>query len=130
MRGDNRQVQEALANHPQIEIFNSCEPLEVKGDKFVKSLVFKCNGNGATKEIAVEGIFVEIGSTPASKFLDGVVNLNEKEEIVVDPKTNMTSCPGIFAAGDATDVPFKQMIVAAGEGAKSALSAYEYLKTI
>ena len=59
-----------------------------------------------------------------------MVKLNEREEIIVDPKTNMTSCPGIFAAGDATDVPFKQMIVAAGEGAKAALSAYEYLKQI
>lgn len=129
MRGENRQVQEALAKHPQVEIFNSCEPLEVKGDKFVKNLVFKCNGGqDRTKEIAVEGIFVEIGSVPASKFLDGVVNLNEKGEIIVDPRTNATSCPGIFAAGDVTDISHKQMIIAAGEGAKAALSVYDYLK--
>lgn len=128
MRGENRQSQEDLKNHPQVEIFNGCEPLEIKGDKFVRGLIFKCNGNNQTKEITVDGIFVEIGSAPASKFLSGVVDLNEKEEIIIDSKTNMTSRPGIFAAGDITDVPYKQMIIAAGEGAKAALSAYEYLK--
>lgn len=128
MRGENRKTQEDLKTHPQVEIFNNCEPVEVKGDKFVKTLVFKCNGNGQTKEVAVDGIFVEIGSVPASKFLAGVVDLNEKEEITINHKTNATSCPGIFAAGDVTNIPYKQMIIAAGEGAKAALSAYEYLK--
>ena len=130
LRGDDRQIQEKLKTHLKVTILNNCEPMEVKGDKFVKALVLKCNGDGQTKEIAVEGIFVEIGSVPASKFLNGVVKLNEKEEIVIDPKTNATSQSGIFAAGDITDVPYKQMIIAAGEGAKAALSAYEYLKSI
>jgi alkyl hydroperoxide reductase subunit F len=72
---------------------------------------------------------VEIGSVPASEFLRETVKLNQKQEIMIDPLTNMTSQVGIFAAGDVTDVPHKQMIVAAGEGAKAALSAYKYLKT-
>ncbi|MBU3901586.1 FAD-dependent oxidoreductase [Patescibacteria group bacterium] len=129
LRGGDKQTQEQLKTHSQVEIFNDCEPVEVKGDKFVKTLVFKCNGNSQTKEISIDGVFVEIGSVPASKFLAGVVKLNEKGEIIIDPKTNATSQPGIFAAGDVTDIPYKQMIIAAGEGAKAALSAYEYLKS-
>ncbi len=128
LRGDDLHIQEKLKNHPQVTIFNDCEPTKVTGDKFVKALSFKCNGHRQTQEIAVDGIFVEIGSVPASKFLDDVVKLNGEGEVVIDPKTNMTPTPGIFAAGDITDIPYKQMIIAAGEGAKAALSAYEYLK--
>ncbi len=128
LRGDDLRIQEELKNHPQVEILNNCEPIEIKGDKFVKSLFIKQANCEQAKELTVDGIFVEIGSIPASKFLAGVVNLNEKEEIIIDSKTNMTSRPGIFAAGDVTDVPHKQMIIAAGEGAKTALNVYEYLK--
>lgn len=130
LRGANRQTQEQLKAHPQVEILNNCEPLEVKGDKFVRSLNVKCNGDAQTKEIEVSGIFVEIGSVPASKFLSGVLELNAKDEVKIDHRTNATSQPGIFAAGDITDIPYKQMIIAAGEGAKAALSAYEYLKQV
>lgn len=126
LRGDNMQMREQLKNHPQVEILNNSEPTEIKGDKFVNGLIY--GDNGQAKEISVQGIFVEIGSVPASKFLSGMVELNGKNEIIIDPKTNMTSRPGIFAAGDVTDVPHKQMIIAAGEGAKAALSVYEYLK--
>jgi thioredoxin-disulfide reductase len=128
MKGSNIQMQEKIKSNEKVEVFNNCEPLEVKGEKFVKSLVFKHNGLGEIKEVAVNGIFVEIGSVPASDFLNGLVKINEKEEIIIDHTTNATSQPGIFAAGDVTDVPYKQMIVAAGEGAKAALSVYNYLK--
>ncbi len=70
---------------------------------------------------------MEISSTPASSFVKDLVELNELGEIVVDPKTNMTKTPGLFAAGDATHIPYKQIIIACGEGAKAALSAYYYL---
>ena len=128
LRGDNLQLQEQLKIHPKIKILNNSEPAKVKGDKLVKYLVYAVNGQ--TEEIAVDGIFVEIGSVPASKFLNGMVKLNGKNEVIVDPKTNMTSLPGIFAAGDVTDMPHKQMIIAAGEGAKAALSVYEYIKQV
>ena len=127
LRGNNLQIQAELKTCSKIEILNNSEPTEVKGDRFVKNLVY--NANGQIKELAVDGIFVEIGSGPASKFLNGVIKLNGRNEVIIDPKTNMTSIPGIFAAGDVTDVPHKQMIIAAGEGAKAALSAYEYLKS-
>ncbi len=128
LRGHNIAMQENLKKSEKIEIYNNYEPVEVKGDKFVKALAFKHNGHGETKEIAVDGIFVQIGSVPSSDFLKDLVELNDKEEIVIDPKTNMSSRQGIFAAGDVSTVSQKQLIVAAGEGAKAALSAYEYLK--
>lgn len=128
LRGDDVQIQEQLKNSERLEIINSCYPVEVRGEKFVKSLIYQCNGSDEKKEIALEGIFVEIGSVPVSDFLTGMVKLNEKGEVIINPETNTTSSAGIFAAGDVTDVPHKQMIVAAGEGAKAALSAYEYLK--
>jgi alkyl hydroperoxide reductase subunit F len=128
LRGANVQMQDKIKNSEKVEIFNNCEPIEVKGEKFVKSLVFKHNGHGEIKEIAVDGIFVEIGSVPSSDFLKNVVKLNEKGEIVVDYLTGATSQAGIFAAGDVTNILHKQLVIAAGEGAKAALSAYEYLK--
>lgn len=129
LRGKNLQLQEKIKAEPKIKIFNNCEPVEVKGEKFVKSLVIRCGPDNQTQEIAVEGIFVGIGSVPASKLLANIVKLNEAGEIVVDPRTHASSQPGIFAAGDVTDTPYKQMIIAAGEGAKAALSAYEFLKS-
>jgi thioredoxin-disulfide reductase len=126
--GENHSVQEKLWQDDKIEIINTCFPLEVKGDKFVKGIVYSCQGQKEKKVLDVDGIFVEMGSVPASDLVKGMVKLNESGEIIIDAKTNMTSCPGIFAAGDVTDVPYKQMVVAAGEGAKAALSAYKYLK--
>lgn len=128
MRGDNLQMQEKIKTAEKVEVFNNCEPLEVKGNKFVNALIFKHNGLGETKEIAVDGIFVEIGSTPSSEFLANMVKLNEKREIIIDYLTNATSEPGVFAAGDVTNILEKQLVIAAGEGAKAALSVYEYLK--
>lgn len=128
LRGDDIVLQEELKKHPKVEIYNQCEPLGVKGDKFVRSLAFKHNHSNETREVRVDGVFVEIGSVPVCGYLKDVVKLNEAGEIIIDPKTNMTSAAGIFAAGDVTNVSHKQMIVAAGEGAKAALSAYEYLK--
>lgn len=130
LRGDDIRMQEQLKSHKKIKIINECYPVEVKGDKFVKNLIYQCNGSDEKKEIEIDGVFVEIGSIPASEFLKDMVKLNERGEIIINPQTNMTSQPGIFAAGDVTDIPQKQMIVAAGEGAKAALSVYEYLKSL
>ena len=128
MKGANIQMQEKIKHSGKVEIFNNCEPVEIKGAKFVKSLVFKHNGLNEIKEVAISGIFVEIGSVPSSDFLSNVVELNKKGEIIIDHLTNTTSRPGIFAAGDVTNILYKQLVIAAGEGAKAALSAYEYLK--
>jgi len=130
LTGENHQVQERLWKDEKIEIINACYPIEVKGDKFVRNVVYSCAGQIDNKVIDVDGVFVEMGSIPVSGLVKEMVKLNQAGEIIIDPKTNMTTAPGIFAAGDVTDVPRKQMIVAAGEGAKAALGAYEYLKTL
>ena len=84
--------------------------------------------NGQAKELAAQGIFVNIGWSPNSAFAKGFVEMNEYDEIIINPKTNETSVKGVFASGDVTDVKYKQCVIAAGEGAKAALSVYDYLK--
>lgn len=128
LRGEDVVVQNKIKKHPKIEIIDDSYPVEIKGDKFVQALIYRQNGSAGNKEIAVAGVFVEIGSVPASEYLKDMVQLNEKGEIIIDLKNNMSSRAGIFAAGDVTNIAEKQMIIAAGEGAKAALSAYEYLK--
>lgn len=130
LRGDNIELHEQIESMPKVEVINNAEAIEVKGEKFVSALVVQVNGEDKPREIPVQGIFVEIGSVPASQFLAGMLKLNEQGEIIVDPKTNETSLPGIFGAGDVTDSDFEQIIIAAGEGAKAALAAYEYLKNL
>lgn len=119
-------VLERLKQNPKIELVSSSEILEIKGNDFVQSIVIKNNGHSETKEIKVDGVFVEIGYTPKTDFIKDLVKLNEKGEIITDKDAN-TSHPGIFACGDVTDSSYKQIIISAGEGAKAALQAYKYL---
>ena len=99
---------------------------EILGEGRVRGIVIESRGAGEADALSVEGVFIEIGLVPNSDFARGVVELNETGEIVVDCGCQ-TSIPGVLAAGDVTNVPEKQIIVAAGEGAKAALSAYRYL---
>jgi len=127
IRGDEA-TQEQLRKTGQVEFQTGIEVQEIKGNKFVESLIYKDKNTGEIKELKVGGVFINIGQIPATDFLKGFLELNQWGEIAIDPKTNQTSVPGVFAAGDATDVKYKQCIIAAGEGAKAALSAYEYLQ--
>ncbi len=102
--------------------------VEIQGQNRVEGIVIQPRNGGEAKELAVQGVFVEIGLVPNSEFARGLVQLNREGEVVVDCK-GQTNVPGVFAAGDVTIVPEKQIIIAAGEGAKAALSAYEYLLT-
>lgn len=102
-------------------------PLEIKGDKFVRFIVLNNLKTKNKRKLKVDGVFVEIGYEIKTGFVKHLVKLNEYKEIVVD-NTCATSHPGIFAAGDITDVPYKQVIIAAGQGATAALSAYNYLQ--
>jgi len=83
--------------------------------------------SGEEKEVETDGVFIEIGHIVESDFISELVDLDERRQIVVNPK-NETNFPGVFAAGDATTVPYKQIVIAAGEGAKAALTAYSYLQ--
>mgnify|MGYP003595251183 CR=1 FL=1 len=117
---------EKLMENKNVEIIKNIEILSIKGDKKVESIEVKERETGNVYEIESDGIFVEIGILPNSAVAEGVLKINDKKEIVVDSKCK-TSAEGIFAAGDVTDVPYKQIVIAAGEGAKAALSAYEYI---
>ncbi len=119
--------QEKLKKSGKAEFILNAEVKEIKGERFVKGLVFEQKTTKEIKELKVDGVFVEIDSTPSSGFVKDLVELNEFGEIIVDPKTNMTKTPGLFAAGDITDVKYKQIVIACGEGAKAALSAYHHL---
>ena len=81
-------------------------------------------GGGA--ELGVDGVFVQIGQVPNTGWLDGAVELDDRGQVVVDAK-GATSMPGVFAAGDCTDAPYKQIVIASGAGATAALSAWEHL---
>jgi alkyl hydroperoxide reductase subunit F len=124
--GDEIMREKVEAVKDKVEVLNAHETVEIKGEQFATGLVVKDIGSGATRELAVRGIFVEIGSVPSTSFVKDLVKLNEWGEIIIDPQNNAASEPGIFAAGDVTNVREKQVVVAAGEGAKAALGAYDY----
>ena len=120
-------TQEAIKNNPNVKVILNAETQEILGDKFVTGLRYRDKASGDTKELAADGVFVEIGSVPNSEIVKGLVELNPYGEVVVDHKTSATSKPGIFAAGDVTDELYKQNNISAGDGITAALSAYGYL---
>ena len=117
--------QEKIKKLPQIEVINNAQALEIYGDKFVQGLKYLDLKTKQNRNILVKGIFIEIGWEPAVDFVK-LIKKNKQQEIIID-KMCRTNVKGIFAAGDVTDVGYYQIIVAAGEGARAALSAYEYL---
>lgn len=125
--GDEK-TQEKLRKTGKVEFITNVQVLKVIGEKFVDSLIYKKRISGEEKELKVKGIFVNVGQIPSARFVESFLELNQQGEIAIDHKTNQTSVEGIFAAGDVTDIKYKQCVVAAAEGAKSALSAYNYLQ--
>lgn len=119
-------MQEKVRDSERATILTGTVVTGVAGDKLVREIAIKKGGE--EKIIPVQGVFVEIGLIPNSRFAKGIEK-NKWGEIKVNPH-NETNVPGVFAAGDVTDVPEKQIIVAAGEGAKAALSAFGYLSKI
>jgi len=110
-----------------VTVLTQAQTLEVQGDgQRVTGLRWRDRASGAEHVLPLEGVFVQIGLVPNTEWLDGVVERNRYGEIVVDAKGH-TNVPGVFAAGDCTTVPYKQIVIAAGEGAKAALSAFDYL---
>ncbi|MFH2136786.1 MAG: thioredoxin-disulfide reductase [Patescibacteria group bacterium] len=116
-------------NLSNLEIILNSEVKEIKGDKNITGVVVEKIDSGETRELEVDGIFIEIGHIVESEFIGKMVALDPRRQIIVNDK-NETNVPGVFAAGDATTVPWKQIVIAAGEGAKAALSAYSYLQKI
>jgi alkyl hydroperoxide reductase subunit F len=119
-------LQRKLNSLQNVTVFTNAQTTEITGDQKVNGLVYKDRASGELKTVELEGVFIQIGLVPNTDWLKGVVELSKHGEIIVDAK-GQTSVPGVFAAGDVTTVPFKQIIIAAGEGAKAALSAFDYL---
>ena len=120
-------LQRKLFSLPNVTVITSALTSEVKGDgQKVSGLVYKDRNSEEFKTVELEGIFVQIGLLPNSDWLKGTVELSPRGEIIVDARGE-TSLPGIFAAGDVTTVPYKQIVIAVGEGAKASLSAFDHL---
>ena len=116
-----------LRSLPNVSIHLNAQTTEITGDgSKVNGLRYKDRVSGEEKHVELEGVFVQIGLVPNTEWLKGTVDLSRFGEIVVDAKGH-TNVPGVFAAGDCTTVPYKQIVIAAGEGSKAALSAFDHL---
>jgi len=136
----DKENQELVRKSGKAEIITSAKVLKIEGGPLVKSLTyqkmdepaFRPKGYPASadkeKKLEIEGIFVEIGYSPATAFAKELVDFSDRDEIKVETETYQTKTPGLFAAGDCNQGKYKQIVTAAGEGAKAALAAYEYLQ--
>ncbi|HWI80652.1 alkyl hydroperoxide reductase subunit F [Ramlibacter sp.] len=120
-------LQRKLATLPNVTTVVNAQTTEITGDGHkVNGLVYQDRASGESRRVELAGVFVQIGLVPNTEWLRGTLELSRHGEIVVDAR-GATSLPGVFAAGDATTVPFKQIIIAAGDGAKAALAAFDHL---
>ncbi|AZG07939.1 alkyl hydroperoxide reductase subunit F [Pigmentiphaga sp. H8] len=120
-------LQRKLNSLSNVTVITQAQTTEITGDgKKVNGLKYKDRQSGDEHHIELEGVFVQIGLVPNTEWLKGTLALSKHGEIEVDAR-GQTSVPGVFAAGDVTTVPYKQIIIAAGEGAKAALSAFDHL---
>ncbi|PWB38793.1 MAG: thioredoxin reductase [Parcubacteria group bacterium] len=130
LRGDKFRGEQILVDQVRaagnVEIIFNATTSVIKGEKRVEALVYKTN-NDQEKEIAVSGIFIEIGHIANTRWLEGVVELNDRKEVIISRDCE-SSLPGVFAAGDISEITYKQVVISAGEGAKAALQAYRYLQ--
>lgn len=120
---------ERVKNSPNLTMLLGHEIVEILGAKTVEAVVVRSIETGEVKKFDVKGVFVEIGLIPNSDLVKGVVNLNKNGEIEIN-HANETGVPGLYAAGDVTSIPEKQIVVAAGEGAKALLQAHRYLQRL
>ena len=125
---DSELLEEVIFGN-KVELLVNHQPYEVKGKNIVEKFLVKNRESNKIKELDVNGVFVELGYVTQTDFLKGIVKLNEKGEIIVDNFCK-TSKPGIFAAGDVTNIPYKQAVISAGMGATAALSAYNFILSL
>jgi len=122
--------QEIVKKSGKAEIITNAQVKKIVGDDVVKSIIYLDRKTQKEKELQVDGVFIQIGNQPATSFAKGLVDFNERDEIVVEFETCQTKTEGLFAAGDCNAGPFKQIITACGEGAKSALAAFQYIQKL
>lgn len=119
-------LQDKLNERSNISVITNVAVTKVYGEDFTKGLEYKDRADESIHQLAIDGVFVEIGLTPNSEFVKGLVETNKFGEIIIDDK-NMTNIKGIFASGDVSTVKQKQVVISVGEGAKAALGAFDYL---
>jgi len=122
-------TQDAVKTHPNVEIIFNAVPQEIIGNDFVSGIKYKDAKTGELKELSLDGVFVEIGLIPNSDIVKGIVDLNEYGAVITNEKTQETSMPGIWAAGDVTDGLYKQNNISVGDGIKAVLNVYDHLKS-
>lgn len=126
MRADDV-LQKKLRSLKNVEIITSGQTTEITGENGkVNGLQYTDRTTGESHHVSLEGVFVQIGLVPNTEWLKGDIELSQHGEIIVDERGE-TSIPGVFAAGDATTVPYKQIVISMGEGSKAALSAFDFL---
>lgn len=123
-------LQEQVKKEGKIQVHLSKEMKRIEGKGKVQALVYQDLKTGKTFQVPIDGVFIQIGSVPATGFLKGLCQFNKNDEIKIDFETCTTSCPGIFAAGDVNNGRWKQIIIAAAEGCRAALAAHNYLMKV
>lgn len=118
---------EKVLSHSNVTAMENSTPVEIKGEKFVTSIVYKNDVDGSDVELTTGGIFVEIGLLPSTEFVKDVVELNKYNQIPVDPRTCATQTTGIWAAGDVTDTLYHQNNIAAGDAVRALEDIYLHL---
>lgn len=118
---------ERVLNHPKVEVLWNTRVVEVQGEQEIRALTIADTVTGAQRELAVGGLFVAIGHTPNTGFLNGQLTLTDAGYLSVQPGRMATSIPGVYAAGDVTDDYYRQAITAAGSGCQAALEAERWL---
>ena len=119
-------LQKALSKKQNVELVPYVQIQQILGDKALTALSLQDLKTGTVRTLHIEGLFVELGYVVRSDFVKGMVNVDEQGQVIVNFDQS-TSCPGVFAAGDATNRPYKQAVISAGEAAAAALAAYDYL---
>jgi alkyl hydroperoxide reductase subunit F len=127
LRGDPV-TQEKIKKEPKVEILLDAVVQEVEGKDLVTGIKYQNAKSGEMKELPLDGVFVEIGLLPNSDFVKDLVDRDMYGAVKVDGKTQATSCPGIWAAGDVSDVLYKQNNISAGDAIKAVLNIYDQLK--
>ncbi len=129
-RRDRFRAEEVLVskmqNRDNVEQILNAQLLEVRGDKSVTSVIVGVGKDNESRELEVDGVFINVGFMSKTQFVKGVAEVNEKNEIIINEHCH-ASTPGVFAAGDITTANYKQVVVSAGEGCKAALACYTYI---
>ena len=120
---------ERILSNPKMQVFKNVDILEIKGEKFVEGLIYKDKKTGEEKVLGVTGIFVEVGQIPNTDFVKDLVPLDEIKRIKIDPWTNKTETPGIWAAGDCTNILYHQNNIAAGDAVRAIENIYLAIHT-